>query len=347
MKDNIRSEISQRVEYMKENKDSLVLDGDTHPSDLNTISEDIQKKLANNPDYYQGRPISTEELIKEMDMAEVDMCISWQNPAVTVYEGFTQESYQVNFQNLLKANHHIYQSGKDYPKRIIPCGWTDPKALGVELAKRMATICVEEYGFPIVKMNPGQNEYPLDSPEVLEVVSHIVSLGAVPTFHFGGDTEFTTAEALARIAEMHPNSRIVAVHMGGGGSHYVYGDETYIKTRELGLKYPNLFFILSAIRDCHIESNLISYQLAGRPFSENIACGSDAPYGRIVWNYGGFRAMFDTLKDHQNHTDPRVVNNPGLFTEKVAQNYLGKNLSNLIIAAYEKIMEVHTEKSIN
>lgn len=347
MKDSIISEINRRVGYLKENKDSLTIDGDTHPSDISAIDPELRSKVLDHPNYYQGKPIDTKDLIREMDMAGVDMGISWQNPSVLVYEDISEENYYTNYQKLLGANRHIYHASGEYPTRIIPCGWTDPKALGVDLAKQMASICIKEFGFPVVKMNPGQNEYPMDSPEVLEVVSHIISLGAIPTFHFGGDTPYTTIQALTQIAEQYSSHRIIAVHMGGGGSHYVEGDGHYIRTRELGLKYPNLFFILSAIRDCHIESNLITYQLAGKPFSQNIACGSDAPYGRIAWNFGGFRAMFNSLKDYQNHTDHRVVNNPDLFTEDVEQNYLGRNLSNLIIEAYAKILEKRKEQNFS
>src|SRR3546814_2191031 len=35
--------------------------------------------------------------------------------------------------------------------RTIPAGWTDPKALGVDRALEMVRLCVEEWGFPIVK----------------------------------------------------------------------------------------------------------------------------------------------------------------------------------------------------
>jgi len=46
--------------------------------------------------------------------------------------------------------------------------------------------------------------------------------------------------------------------MGGGGSSYCEGESLYREAREIGLKHPNLFFIQSAKRDCHIESDFIA-----------------------------------------------------------------------------------------
>jgi len=82
--------------------------------------------------------------------------------------------------------------------------------------------------------------------------------GAIPAFHFGGDTSFTPASGLARLASHFAPNRIIAVHMGGGGSSYCEGESLYREAREIGLKHPNLFFIQSAKRDCHIESDFIA-----------------------------------------------------------------------------------------
>lgn len=123
--------------------------------------------------------------------------------------------------------------------------------------------------------------------------------------------------------------------MGGGGASYNEGEELYAQTRELGLKCPNLFFVQSAKRDTHIESDFITYTLEGKPFSKNIACASDAPYGRQTWNYGGYRMMFQSLLNSRDHTDERVRNNPEAFNENMQQNYMGRNIAELIIDGYK------------
>jgi predicted TIM-barrel fold metal-dependent hydrolase len=55
--------------------------------------------------------------------------------------------------------------------------------LGREAAAALARACVQELGCVVVKMNPAQNAYPIDDPDVLAVVDTIVALGAVAAFH--------------------------------------------------------------------------------------------------------------------------------------------------------------------
>jgi predicted TIM-barrel fold metal-dependent hydrolase len=262
-----------------------------------------------------------------MDHARVDMALCWQNPAAITYTDHPRDNFAV----LRAANAAIFDLAQRHPTRVIPAGWTDPQALGEDAAAQLVQICVEEWGFPIVKMNPAQNRYPIDSPMVLRMVERIVSLGAVPAFHFGADTEFTPAEGLRAVAQRHPDWPVIGVHMGGGGSAYVEGEPLYQAARALGLASPNIFFVLSAKRDTHMENDLISYRLAGPPFAHNIAVASDAPYGRISWNFGGFRAMFATLRDGATHGDARLRANPGLFDEAAVQDFMGRNLADLVI----------------
>lgn len=132
-------------------------------------------------------------------------------PAVTAYG----DSKRDNYASLLAANTYIADSSVNYPTKIIPAGWTDPKALGLELASDMVKQCIEQFRFPIVKLNPAQNEYPIDSDEVIKIVEIIVSYGAIPAFHYGADTEYTSAEGLEHIASHFNNTPLIAVHMGG------------------------------------------------------------------------------------------------------------------------------------
>ena len=100
-----------------------------------------------------------------------------------------------------------------FPDRFIASGWTDPKACGVGNARRIAEVCVREFGFALVKMNPAQNAFPIDSPDVIAVADRIVELGATPVFHFGADTPYTPARGLEAIARRYPETPIVTVHM--------------------------------------------------------------------------------------------------------------------------------------
>ncbi|MFW6289958.1 MAG: amidohydrolase family protein [Mariniphaga sp.] len=331
-----KKRIERQLQFLKEHKDNLVIDADTHISDVDNLAEPFRSKYIETDNYYHGKPISAEDLLAEMDMAGVDMCLVWQNPAVTPYGDDRDE----NFELLLKANRYLFDMDVKYPGRFIPGGWTDPKNLGVERALKMAEICVKEFGFLFVKMNPAQNAYPIDSDSVVKVFTYIVEQGGIPAFHFGGDTPYTPAEGLEKLARMYPDHPVVGIHMGGGGPSYMEGEQHYIRARELGLKHPNIRFVESAKRDTHIESDLITYQLAGEPWSGNICCASDAPYGRQTWNFGGYRAMFKSLVDGKHHTDKRLRANPSLFSEESVKNFLGRNFAELVIEGYEKLLRM-------
>lgn len=334
LSERARRVISRRLRHLETVRDRIVIDSDAHPSSPNLLPADVRKRLAQDPNYYHGRPITGPELIAEMDQAGVNMALCWQNPAVLPYG--TDPS--ANTEALAAANRYIADLADLHPTRILPAGWTDPKALGVDLAIQLAVTCVQAWGFPIIKMNPAQNGFQIDDARVLQVLDEIVRMGAVPAFHFGADTTFTPAEGLEAVAARHPDHPVIAVHMGGGGGHFVNSDPLYIAARELGLRRPNIFYVLSAKRDTYIESALITYQAAGPPFSRNIAVASDVPYGRISWNFGGYAALFAALRNGAAHNDPRLRAHPDLFDGEAERNFLGRNIADLIIATDHRLL---------
>ncbi len=325
--------IAARLAYLGANGARMVMDGDVHPTAFAALPEDIAGRVRSDPNYYHGRPLLAEDLVATLDKAGVDMAMCWQNPAVLAYGDDEHENYR----RLRAANEGIATLARAHPERVTPAGWTDPKALGVELAQRLARECVGEFAMPVVKMNPAQNAYPIDDPMVLAVVDTIVETGAVPAFHFGSDTPYTPASGLERVAERHPDHPVIGVHMGGGGGHFVEAEETYQAARELGLRRPNIFFILSAIRDPHIESALLSYAAAGDPARGNLAAGSDAPYGNMVWNYGGFRALFGAMRSG-GYPDPRLEAGSNPMDEATVAGFMGGNLARLIAEADARIL---------
>ena len=309
-----RERIAERQAHLLRVREHVVIDADTHPSDPRTLPPAMAARVAADPGYFHGRPISGEELLAELDVSGVDMALAWQNPAATAYPGDPAG----NRAALLAANRYVADLAARHPTRIIPAGWTDPRALGVAAACALAQLCVRELGMPVVKLNPAQNRFPIDDPAVTAVVDAIVAEGAVPAFHFGSDTPFTPAAGLERVALRHPDHPLIAVHMGGGGGGYVEGEVVYQAARVLGLRRPNLFYVLSAKRDTHIESALLAYAAAGPPFSANLAVASDAPYGR--------------------HPDPRVRARPGLLDDQTVQGFMGRNLADLVIAADRRLL---------
>jgi predicted TIM-barrel fold metal-dependent hydrolase len=321
--------------FLEQHQGRIIIDADTHATDTSALRGELRERFERTSGYYHGRPVSAEDLLAEMEMAGVDMALIWQNPAATDYTADEDR----NAETLLAANRYIRDAAARYPERFIPAGWTDPQACGERNALRIVETCVWDYGFPIVKMNPAQNRFPIDGPVVGRIVDRIVELGAVPAFHFGADTPYTPAEGLEAVALRHPEHPVLAVHMGGGGAGYEEAEELYQKARGLGLRRPNLRFILSAKRDTHMESDIIAYQLAGPPFSAHLFCGSDAPYGRMSWNFGGFRAMLASLRSPR-HPDPRVRAHPELFRDGFEQAYLGGSFARFVAEACRRVLSV-------
>jgi predicted TIM-barrel fold metal-dependent hydrolase len=313
-----RKGLERLLAYLEANASRLVIDADAHATNTGNSHGALDG------DYYHGRPVSAEDLIGEMDGAGVDMALIWQNPGATVYPG----DIEGNTRALLEANRYVRDAASRYPARFIPAGWVDPKGCGVGNALDMAELLVEEFGFSIVKLNPAQNRFPIDGPEVAAVVDRIVQLGATPAFHFGADTPYTPAAGLRRVAERHPGRPVLAVHMGGGGAGYLEAEQLYAEARALGLACPDIHYVLSAKRETHIESDLIAYQRAGAPFRGHLFCGSDAPFGRMAWNFGGYRAMFQSLMRAR----------PGLFTPEAAQDYMGGNFARFAAAGCRSLL---------
>ena len=334
MDNEVRKFVSDLAAYLAKQGSRLTIDADTHITDVSSLEGEILERYRREENYYHGRPITAEELLAEMKMAGVDASLIWQNPAAIRYGSDKMENYE----KLYRANLYIRDTAMRFPGKFIPAGWTDPRALGVSAAIKLAETCINEWGFACVKMNPAQNAFRMHSPEAMEVADAIVAMDAMPAFHFGADSPYTPVEDLEQLARRYEGHPLLAVHMGGGGAGYVEAEAHYQLTRCLGLKYPDLKFALSARRDTHTESDFISYQAAGLPFRRNLFCASDAPYGRQTWNFGGYRCMFDSLSGKYRHTDPRINAQPDLFSEDDIKHYLGGNLAALFANQYRMLL---------
>lgn len=338
MTDSARDELARRLKLLEGKQAAVVIDGDTHISDpALPASRALPPDLSHPDDYYHGKPLSAEALVASMDAAGIGLSLAWQNPATTEYTGRPEEDYQA----LLAANRYVRDAAVRFPDRILPAGWTDPKALGTNGAKELARLCVEELGFPIVKMNPAQNAFPIDSPQVVQVVDTIVGLGAVPAFHFGADTPYTPAEGLAAVARHIAPHPLVAIHMGGGGAGYLEAEGLYRAARRIGLGQRNIHYILSAKRETHMESDFITYEAEGPEARARLCCASDAPYGLQSWNFAGFRALLRGLQSRPNHSDERVRDGTAAFSDESIAGYMGGNLAALYARACRLVLTAH------
>lgn len=330
-------EIRQRMEHIRNIRDSITVDADTHISDPDRLPPGLKARCDATPNFFHGRPISAEGLLREMELAGVDLALVWQNPAATEYTA----DKALNAERLRAANRYIRTAAQRFPDRFFPAGWTDPVALDMKDALAIVDECVTEFGFAIVKLNPAQNAYPIDSDGAFRLIDRIVELGAVPAFHFGADTPYTPVEGLERVARRHPDHPVIGIHFGGGGGAFVPSETHYHGAHALGLRQPNIFFIESAKHDAYIESDLVAYRLAGRDASRRIFLGSDCPYGKPAWHYGGFRSLLRSLADGKATNDPRLQAHPDLIDGEAAQDYLGRNFADFAVAACERLLATH------
>jgi len=77
--------IKKRIDYLEKHNDRLVIDADTHLTDMDHLHDSVAQKVNSTPNYYHGRPIGHREILAEMKQAGVDMSLIWQNPAATIY----------------------------------------------------------------------------------------------------------------------------------------------------------------------------------------------------------------------------------------------------------------------
>jgi len=109
--DRAREAITARLRHLQTVRDRVTIDSDTHPSSPALYSDALRRRLAEDPNYFHGRPISGDELLRDMDHSGVDMALCWQNPAVTTYVNDQHE----NFAILRAVNAGIAELARQHP----------------------------------------------------------------------------------------------------------------------------------------------------------------------------------------------------------------------------------------
>ena len=294
--------------YLGEAGGGLTIDGDAHISDPEALPPQLAEAHGLRPRLFSRPSDFAGDLIREMDLAGVDLALCWQNPppqATVKTPAATRPACWPPTATSLK-------SAMRHRRRIIPAGWTDPKACGPRQRAGHRGRLRARVPLRLREAERGAERVPHRQPGS--------GAGDRPDRGIGRDSGVPfrrghSLHARPRGSSASPSAiritPILAIHMGGGGAGYCEADALYAAARALGLRRPNIRYVLSALRDTHAESSLISYQLAGEPYRHNLCCGSDAPYGRMAWNFGGYRAMLAGLADGARHTDARLRAAPG------------------------------------
>lgn len=148
--------------------------------------------------------LTVDDLLRQMDEAGIEKALIWLQPPY--------------MREIDTANRYVYESANAHPDRLTPFGWADPH-FGPLVSRDTMRRCLEEYGMPGIKLNGAQNGFYIDDLELVEpLIQQIDEAGAALALHIGADFyEFTHPFRAAKIAERHPNLRILIAHMGGAG----------------------------------------------------------------------------------------------------------------------------------
>jgi len=227
-----------------------------------------------------GLNIQADELVRRMDYSGVDKAIAWLQPAY--------------FPDVDAGNALVYDSVKKYPDRILGFGWADPH-YGLDAAKDQAKRCLEQYGFYGVKLNGAQNRFFIDNQDMaLPLIEEIVKLGGNLAFHIGTDgLEATHPFRLGKIARRYPETRILAVHMGGVAFH-----DLSSAMIEVASEHSNITLVGSGVRAVNI---LRAIKTLG---AVRVCFGSDTPYALMHVELAMYRAL---LQDEVSESEKELV----------------------------------------
>lgn len=233
------------------------------------------------------KSIHADEWEQLMAANEIDRAIAWLLP-----QGVNDVS---------ESNRYIYENSLKNP-RIIPFGWANIRE-GLDKAKKDARKCLQEYKFKGVKLNGAQNEYSIDSPEALEVISVIAELKGMVAFHIGADSpDYTNPLRAEVVARRFPETVIFMTHMGGAGI-----PDMSEEVIEVARRNPNMYLIGSAIGIDKVKKAIDTLG------SKRVLFGSDAPFYSVAESKKNYLEM---LSGYDEQTIENVL---GLNAKRLFQ----------------------------
>jgi uncharacterized protein len=215
--------------------------------------------------------IQIDELLRRMDRARVDKALTWLQPHY--------------FRDVDLGNRYVFEACRKFPERILGFGWADPHH-GLDAAINTAHRCLDEYGFFGVKLNGAQNEFFIDQEDLsIPIVEEIARRGKVVAFHIGTDAYETTHPfRLGKIAKLFPQTKFLAVHMGG----VAHRDLTNAMI-EIAHQHLNITLIGSAVKT---KAIIKAIQVLG---PERVCFGSDTPFDLMHVELARYQAMLEDV----------------------------------------------------
>jgi len=245
------------------------------------------------PPFNEETTFPAEALLAQMDWAGVDRAVLLQGP----FYG--------------EANAYVASAVARFPDRFIGAFAPDPFAPD---ARRLYKQCVEDYGLRIVKLELSEPTgltglYPdlrIDAPEHRWIFDAAEKDGLVVTLDLGkiGSRAYQT-EAVANIAERHPDLSIVIAHLAQPPIDEGDNAELSAEWRAQVLlgRHPNVYFDLSALPAYSTDYDEYPYSAAQTAINraaeligaEKLLWGADVP-GLLT--SGSYRQLLNYVRLH-------------------------------------------------
>lgn len=224
--------------------------------------------------------ITSDELLRQMDLAEVDKALIWLKPPYN--------------RDIGPENRAVYEATQKHPDRFLGFGWANPR-LGKNFTLDTIRQCFEEYGFHGVKFNGAQDDYVIDDPTLsMPYIEKAAEYGKVIAFHIGADFyENTHPYRLGNIAAAFPETRFIMIHMGGAAL-----PPLATAAIETAANHDNITIIGSAIPEGPI---LQALEALG---TERLCFGSDTPFYMMHVRLAMYRAL---LRDYSQTDKANIL----------------------------------------
>lgn len=231
----------------------MIFDSDTH--------------LAPKPE--GGNSVNAEGMVRLMDMAGVDKCLSW------VYPPYVKT-------DLNDYVAYVSESMKKYPDRIYGFGWIDP-SLGINNAVELTKRCMQEYGMYGVKLNGSQNKYFIDDSEkTYPIIDVVRDAGKIVAFHTGSDDPNHVHPYRAEhVINAYPDVHFLLIHMGG---------ELYQAAIEVAQRCKNVTLVGSEAPKTGVAKAI---QALG---ADRVSYGSDAPFCMMAAEVAAYKGMLKEIE---------------------------------------------------
>ena len=230
----------------------MIFDSDTHLSPRNE----------------GGNSVNAEGMLRLMDRAGVDKCLSW------VYPPYIKT-------DLNDYVAYVSESMKRYSDRIYGFGWIDP-SLGINNAVELTKRCMQEYCMYGVKLNGSQNKFFIDDPQVTYPIIDVVrDAGKIVAFHTGSDDPNHVHPFRAeKVFKAYPDVRFLMIHMGG---------ELYPAAIEVAQRCGNVTLVGSETPKPGVAKAILTLG------ADRVAYGSDAPFCMMAAEAAAYKAMLKEI----------------------------------------------------